>query len=134
MFMANVSAVLMLVSDAPIASGTYVTLARIGIILELSQVVEGGIVVSAASSIHSTAEAVMIGCLFCGDLGVSPPSTAMKRGELVCDINVAVGASSGRIMGLVCWPRLRVPAAMYCWISSCTSHGSLAFCGGLRRQ
>ena len=61
MFIANVSAVLMLVSDAPIAFGTYVTLARIGIILELSQVVEGGSAVSAASSMHSTAEAVMIG-------------------------------------------------------------------------
>ena len=134
MFIANVSAVLMLVSDAPIAFGTYVTLARIGIILELSHVVEGGSAVSAASSMHSTAEAVMIGCLFCVDLGVSPPSTAIKRGESVCEIKFAVGANSGRIRGLVYWPRLRVPAAMYRWISSCTFQGSVIFRGGLCRQ
>ena len=61
MFIASVSAVLMLVSDAPSAFGMYVTLARIGIILEFSQVVDGGNAVSVVSSIHRTADAVMIG-------------------------------------------------------------------------
>ena len=109
MFMAWVSAVLMLDSDAPNALGVYVTRVSMGIILLFIQFLEGGRSVSTASSRHSVATAVMIGYWFVLSDGVSPPSTATKSGDGDRIIRVVTCASSGRIRGLLNGSRLRVP-------------------------
>ena len=61
MFMAWVSAVLMLDSDAPSALGVYVMRVSIGVILLFIQFLEGGRSASFASGMHSVTAAVMIG-------------------------------------------------------------------------
>ena len=108
-FRASVSAVFMLVSDAPIILGRYVTRVSIGFIFSLNHAVDciaSGDVVSIR---HSVAAAVIMGYLRCSVGGVKPPSTAINRGEHDSLIRDVIGCRSGRIAGFVCGSKLRVP-------------------------
>ena len=134
MFIAIISAVLTLDSDAPNAFGRYVTRMSIGVILVFIQFLEGGTSVSFMSSMHSVAVAVMMGSWLCSFGGVSPPSTAKNRGDGDCRIRAAICVSSGLMCVLVYGSRLRVPAALNLWISALTSHGVGTFSGGFSKQ
>ena len=88
-FRARVSAVFMLVSDAPSIFGRYVTRVRIGVIFKLNHAVDcidsGDVVLM----MHSVAAAVIMGYLDCSVGGMKPPSTAINNGEhdsLIMDV------------------------------------------------
>ena len=117
-FRARVSAVFMLVSDAPNIFGRYVTRVRIGIIFKLNHAVDcidsGDVVLM----MHSVAAAVIMGYLHCSVGGVKPPSTAINRGEHVSLIMDVIGWRSGRIVVFMCGSKLRVPCDLNFLISS----------------
>ena len=121
-FKARVSAVFMLVSDAPNIFGRYVIRVRIGVIFKLNHAVDCMDSGDVALTKHSVAAAVIMGYLHCSVGGVKPPSTAINRGECDCLIMVVIGWSCGRISVFGCVYVLRVPCNLKFLISSWTSH------------
>ena len=116
-FRARVSAVFMLVSDAPIIFGRYVTRVSIGFIFSLNQAVDCIESGDLESIRHSVAAAVIMGYLYCSVGGVRPPSTAIKIGEHDSLIKDVIGCRSGRIAVFVCGSKLRVPCDLNLLIS-----------------
>ena len=88
---ARVSAVFMLVSDAPIIFGKYVTRVRIGVMSKSNHLVDCTDSGSVVLIKHSVAAAVMMGYWQCFEGGARPPSTAINRGEHDCLIMLVIG-------------------------------------------
>ena len=78
---ANVSAVFMLVSAAPIFCGIYVTRARIGFMRALCHVGDCKASAEFISRRHSVTAAVIMGCGISSEAGVRPPSTDINSGR-----------------------------------------------------
>ena len=129
MMRANDSAVFILVSDAPILCGRYVTRARIGFMRALCHV--GGCVAEGEfmSRIHSVAAAVIIGYGVVSSGGVSPPSTAMNMGESVFLISSTTGERSWRIHSLLVCPIFSVPCVINDSMALLTSQVPVVWCG-----
>ena len=78
---ASVSAVFMLVSDAPNFCGRYITRARISFMWAFCQAVELIPSGDFMSRMHKVAVAVIAGCVISLDGGVKPTSTDTNRGN-----------------------------------------------------
>ena len=129
MMRASVSAVFILVSDAPILCGRYVTRARIGFMRAPCHVEDFVAVGEFMSRIHSAAAAVIIGYGVSSSGGVSPPSTEMNMGDSACRISSTTVKSSWRMHSLLVCPMLSVPCVMNDFTASLTSQVPVVCCG-----